>query len=468
VAGAGFGFRSDLALALPFYLIGAIVLGCIDARRPMVHYAAGMGSFFIAFVAIASPIIMQTYGEGGIYGHVALLGLTTPFNEPLGLTSPYYDVGNMYMDDLIQQFVNVYYLMTGEHTHRTLRFIGPEYNKATLAAYITFCLNFPADILIRAYSAIIHTLNATLLAPLSSLFDASELAVLFDKRAIEFEPPFGVGALLAFAAVTLLARRRPRAALYLLLLVLYFAGSTAIQYAERHAFYLQFAFWLSAALLIATGIDIVRSIIRRDWRWPTTPRFGSWLIPTGAVLLMLLTLGIARKYQEHNVASLIEEYLAAPQVPLQISDRPQNGTTLLALTGSIPDVSGAIASIDDKTTPHYFYLVATLDFSNCPGEALKLTAQYSARRPWEDFSRALLVKREPGIAHVFFPASVTSDSSFNSSFTGLAVSDQQRKCVTHLDAITKGAHLPLPLWLVLPPDWRDEPRFQKLKFVSWW
>jgi hypothetical protein len=308
--------------------------------------------------------------------------------------------------------------------------------------------------LIRAYAAVIATLNLNFSA-------GSTLPLVSTIR--EALLPRGLGPLVAFAAISLLAIRRPRAAVYLFLLILYFAGATAIQFQGRHAYYLEFAYWLSLALLVAAAIEHLPRLRWRGWRRPPRPRLGSWLIPTGGVLVLLLALGVARAYQAPHVAELMEAYLITPRVPLKFSVRAQGRTAELVPIGPIPDLTGSIAPIGDTTAAHFYYLVATLGGAHCPGHVIQLKIQYDNHgNPAGDLSGVRwIAKPEAGVVQVFFPTSTAA------LFTGLLVPRQQAPCVTGMASLTSAA--PLPLSLVLGPDWKTKPRFQRLAFVAdWW
>ena len=104
VAGIGFGVRTDLAITLPF--LGIVLSLSLIATRFKIYrdvFIAGV-VFVVAFAGAASPIL-PAYRGGGTIGHLALMGLATPFNAPLGLTANVYDVGHLYSDEVVMQFI---------------------------------------------------------------------------------------------------------------------------------------------------------------------------------------------------------------------------------------------------------------------------------------------------------------------------------------------------------------------------
>ena len=81
VAGIGFGVRTDLAIAVPFFGT-ALTLSLIATRFKIFRDVIVAGVVFVVgFAGTAFPIL-SAYRGGGVIGHVALLGLTTPFNTP--------------------------------------------------------------------------------------------------------------------------------------------------------------------------------------------------------------------------------------------------------------------------------------------------------------------------------------------------------------------------------------------------
>ena len=59
----------------------------------------------LTFTIVAWPIL-TAYREGSNTGHVALLGLMTPFDKPLGIEGSIYDWGYTYLDGFAAVTVN--------------------------------------------------------------------------------------------------------------------------------------------------------------------------------------------------------------------------------------------------------------------------------------------------------------------------------------------------------------------------
>src|SRR5262249_22623926 len=107
VTGIGFGFRNDLLIALlPFaatVLYSLAPSSGISARQKL----AALVLCGAVFATSAWPII-RSYRGGSNTGHVALLGLTSHFDAPLGVTPSIYDWGAVYDDGLAKKIISTY------------------------------------------------------------------------------------------------------------------------------------------------------------------------------------------------------------------------------------------------------------------------------------------------------------------------------------------------------------------------
>jgi hypothetical protein len=92
VMGLGFGFRNDLLInVLPFIVTVVLFLPVPIRSRGRLKIAA-LALAAASFVVCAWPII-TAYQSGSNTTHVALLGLMTSFDSPLGVTGSVYDWG---------------------------------------------------------------------------------------------------------------------------------------------------------------------------------------------------------------------------------------------------------------------------------------------------------------------------------------------------------------------------------------
>lgn len=457
VAGLGLGFRSDAALVVPFFAI-AVVVGAIFAReKPRSAFAVAFAGFAAAYVIAGAVPLVAGVRHGGIFGHVALLGLTTPFNEPLGVTAMFYDIGSLYSDRAVTQFVNGFESFRQQSSWPDLAFNAPPYNRAAIDAYLTYALNFPADILVRSYASIIRVVNIALPAD-----GPARLWPLIALR--NLLTAAGAKPLIVMGALTIFAAYRRGAAMFLCFAIIWFAGAVSIQFQTRHAFHLEYIYWLALALLVSAFAEIlrgdgdVRARIQRlrDWRA---------FLPAGLLACMALGLVLVRAYQSPHVAALMARYESAPRLPIETDRRTQDADTIIAPVGLIPDFGGVRETFSRDRTAQY-YLVALIDPAQCGGETISLTAQYRVKPeligalPTSDFTRHLDIPRAPsrGEVRIFLPVSVTPASAFE----GFRMRSDQAGCLRNVEAVAQTDRLPLPLWIVLDKNWRAAPRYQKL------
>ncbi len=232
VSGVGFGFRTDLLLVLPFFLI-VLTIFLIRSRFHKLFLTTLCAiAFFLCFALVSAPVLRSLQG-GGTAGHVALLGLTTPFNQPLGVTDQIYDIGDQYSDQDIFSFVQQYVAMNfhGAGAPPKVYPLQPEYFRYSILSLLDFARNFPADIMTRALAAVAGVLHSQIDLVIFAL------------------------------AVALLLIKKPVLSVFFVAYVFYFGGSFALQFDRRHSFYLGFVRWLSAAIVA----DWICRLVVRNW-----------------------------------------------------------------------------------------------------------------------------------------------------------------------------------------------------------
>src|SRR5262249_15939144 len=259
VIGLGLGFRSDLIAAIPFFIF---VLGAILVFEKFRNWpravAAGL-AFAAALAGSAFPLaFFLRRGPGP--AHIVLLGLTVPFNAPLGLDTPVYDIGAAYSDVGIANFVyqSAYHSIEAGAARPDIPYTDPnsDYLKVSMLALTEFARNFPADLFIRGVASTVQIANlpfdpstASFLPPsldaLRSLFVADRL-----------------GFIVVLAACAWLAMRDVRLAVGFGAAFFYFAGICALQFHLRHVFHLEFFYWLSVAILLGGAGVVAAHLVR--------------------------------------------------------------------------------------------------------------------------------------------------------------------------------------------------------------
>jgi hypothetical protein len=430
VTGVGFGFRPDLATAVPFVLMVLLLVLIGTRSRAWRHVLFAAAAFAFAFAAAGAPML-AAYGRGGVLGFAALNGLTTPFAAELGLSEPPYDIGQLFLDNYINALVHGYaakFSAPGEWPDYLAQY--PHYGGYSVRAFLEYARHFPADMLIRAYASILKVLSP----------HTRDVALT----------PLNPGLVLTLLALALVAADAPLVSMALGLAIVYFSGLGALQFHPRHLFHLEFFSWLAAAVV---GVTVLR-VSRREWSLAQL-RAGAWVPLAGILAAALLLMGL-RVYQQHAAASLFEEYLRAERQALPLQEERQGNAVLLQVNGAVPDMTGAPRDVSEPTRRGY-YLHAVLDERRCALRTLTLRIAYTVTA--DDFSRDLVVTTGAAAeTHVFFP--VFTDAAHR--FAGIELAPEHRPCLAGLDAVVGYKALPLPLWLRLRSDWRGQPLYQSI------
>jgi hypothetical protein len=453
-AGVGFGFRTDLLLVVPFFFF-VLGLFIVRTRLRKLRLAALCALAFGASFAVTSAPVLSFHRDGGEIGHVALLGLTTPFNHPLGLTDPVYDIGAIYLDYDMYRFTQQYAAMAtrdpGMPPDIDFSFHpGSEYARYSLNGLVEFAKQFPADILVRITASILRILNS----------NAPGRYIFWDCGLVTFA-----------IAIAIIAAIDPIMAMFVAAAGVYFGGSLALQFHPRHAFYLEFIVWLAAAIVLCwvSGLlwDYFRPsrVIGRDepvraLSNASIPAVGGMLaIVVSAILLWVVSIWGARAYQQVSVRGLFERYLSADRQPVNFEEIKPDGTVLLKPVGMAPDMNGKIVSIDE-TKSNGFYLVLTLDSQGCDESEFAGTFVYRKPSPYVDLSRTLRIPlgSKESKSYILVPVSYTF-------FKGIEMAADKRACLTNLEAIKHSRSLPLPLVLRLEPRWKEAPLYQQLRGI---
>ena len=408
ILGIGYGFRTDLLIDIPplliaiaFFLPGGVLRNAAVKAGAVVCFATG-------FLIAGWPIISTVVGSGGCQWHVALLGLTSPFDAALGVHGGSYGWGHLYNDNYV--WANV----TSDATRFRpdlgyIEYCSHEYDVASWDLYRRILATFPADMVTRAYASALQVVGLPF-ARLGSLRVA--------------------GPLLAAAFVVAAAAGSMRLALFTVLALGYFAGYPALQFHPRHYFPFEVIGWLLlvwAVERLAVG------------RFPETLRRG--VVWTAIALLALaLPLWALRAYQQRRVTALLEAYAASPTDPLVVAPP---GTPRPTAMEVVADLGRGRARFIEVTA------------ESCrPGATI--TFRYDPAYPETDFTTTEpLAGGGPGPTRVFEPVFET--------FTGVAVSDPS--CVVRAATVRDADRLPLQLPVQLSSDWTSLRQYQQISVI---
>ena len=451
--GVGLGFRTDLLIALAPFMIALAFL--VPATLPIRTRLIAIAVFLISFALLGYPVL-KSYSRGGNTGHVVLLGLAGAFDRPLGVQPSVYEFVGQYNDSLAYSIINGFAIRTG----RAPQGVGLstiEYDRAATAYLGRLGATFPADLVTRTLAATrevpAYFLHSSLDAPswahsalVGSLYRV-RAGVASRLSAIGFAVVVGIG--LAISVV------RPRAAWLLVVVLIGFAGSSAVQFHERHFYYLQFVPWLAFGLIAQTligGRTVLRERTVADVKHAAV--FAA-LVVTGAAAAIVST----RAYQQAQITRLFGSYEAAARRALPVVQQgAASGRVLLTspewlapLTGDSPRVRTRFLAIEFRD-------------DLCAPRDVSLILRYDAVLPELDFSEPVTVPMPRNSAvptTLFFAAFDRPDDT--SRFRGVELSAEQSRCVEGVFRLDQIEGTALLLTTVLSGDWRREPLHQRFR-----
>jgi len=481
ILGIGFGFRNDLLIHVPPFL--AVVFLCLPGKvaSNLRVKAAAVGAAAVVFVAVAWPIV-RAYGGGSNTGHVAVLGLMTPFDRPLGIRGSLYDWGYTYNDQFAANIINNYsYRVEG----RYVEYLSKEYDREAVAYLLQIARHWPADIVARVYGSVLNVLEMPFTVgtwTYSIPYGATShwVAALYGWQIwMLLGYLSGCGVVVTMLALTLLSGRSAWTATALLLLLIYYAGYPAIQFGARHFFHLEFIAWWALAFVLQQALSFAWSF-RRGRTEPVRAVIGSTIrakpLAHVAVFLMIATtmvvgtLTTLRAYQTQHVRSLLRDYLAAPTERLETTFTTQGEKVLVASPGLWDPLQHETPLMPVRAR----YLVAEFSSTTtCDAVQLPVTFRYWYQDQTSNFSRGTVLRLTPRgePTRVFFPAYYDQSwSSFEgprgSHFEGVELPGGYTGCLSAVYRITDLVRYPMLLDITFTPAWQQATAFQTLAAIE--
>ena len=461
VMGIGLGFRNDLLIqVLPFIATVALFLP-VPLRSHLKAKCTALVLTAVTFVVCAWPII-SAYRSGSNTGHVALLGLMTYFDAPLGVTASVYDWGASYDDGFVMKVVGSY----AERVHRRpVAVLSSEYERSVIEYLLVIARHWPADLLVRVYASVLRIVElpfqirsyTTAAPPAIADGAAGRLYAGWDAALSRLS---GIGVPIAAVAILVVASSNIRVAGWLLASLLFFGGYPAVQFDPRHFFFLEVIPWLALALLgeaawrvlaaarsTRTGASVASDLL------PRTRRMVSFAI--ASVLVVAGALVVLRAYQQRHVTALLERYLEAPTEAVTLTRTPMDGRRVLLRDSALSDSSHAGVAAE--------YLVVEIVRPHCARLLAPVTVRYVTMSGYTDLSQRIYVPVPEVDApfRLFFPVY----SAPGSRFAGLELIEDDIDCIASVRRVRDLDRLPIMLNLTLPPDWRQTKLYQTL--TSW-
>jgi len=433
VMGIGYGFRSDLVVNLPPFAIAVVLFLPGGVAANLALKAAAIACALAGFVAAGWPIITTTAANGGCQWHFVLLGLTTPFNEALGVSGGSYGWGHLYKDEYIWATVSSY----AGRLRPDLGYIeycSHEYDVASWEYLRHILATFPADIVARAYASARHVLDLP-----------------FQR----VDPIGSAGLLLAAVFTAAAAVVSVRLALFAVFVIVYFGGHPAIQFLPRHYFPFECLGWAMAAWAVERAVRFGRSVRAGGSMRPPAGDLHARRVSAVAIVvavMLAVPLWTLRWYQGGRVAALLEAYERAPASPLPLDSTAPGKLRLPGIAASAPPPRAeAIAALGRPATR---FLDVAIDASQCR-QGATVTFRYDPADPDTDFTRpvALDAARASGVTRLFEPV--------YDRFTGVDVSDPSPSCAPRVTEVKDLARFPLLLSAELVPGWQRLRQYQQ-------
>jgi hypothetical protein len=283
--------------------------------------------------------------------------------------------------------------------------------------------------------------------------------------------PFAVPlVLLALAGIVAAS---PRVGLFGLIIVAFYAGGAAIQFNERHYFYLEFMPWWALALLLQRAVDAGwrirqsgrRGVVASLWPWER------W----GPITLALVIVGIgvslvaARAYQDRQVRKLLADYRAAAVAPVAMRWRTLESGQMRA---EVDDDRLVLAEAGWQT--HSIgtdFFRAEFGGADCDYALVVPTVRYASLTAYDDLSAPFPIRLPPrgAVVSAFFPvySAVATVPNLGlpygtTRFAGLEMSAAQARCLVGLRRVVDFASLPF-LWRAIVRSPQDvRPYYQTL------
>ena len=475
--GLGSGFRMDTLICLPaFAVLLALFVEGAPWRRPFTRAAA-----LLLCIGLAALLLLPfLYGleAGGSYHHF-LLGLNDLYDGKLGVGGAPYQIGHRYLDReamaILQAFSAYVHGEPRQYAFETLAYqeIGREY-------FWHVVTTFPADLVLRAYAAVLRVvdeLHASLAWPAPRGVENVFVQDLFYLRAAALYWPLRFARYAVLAGLALLAARRLRWGFGALFLLLFFCGYTAIQFASRHAFHLEFiALWAAVftAYAVSLGLWTLRTrdarrhwlgrarrslSMMRHWRLPPALRRVVVFGVATAVLLAVPLWGL-RVVQAHQVRALLDRYASAEMVAADTTPVPMEDDKVLVRCADLPG-----SGVRDWDAPRFEFAFLAAEFDT-RGGAAPVTVRYRGGVFDLDFTwQTTVPQTDAGLARLFFPVYFARWSDAEKDWTyfdGLELAAADADRLVRVRRVERPERFDLLLTAVLPPDWRAGPAWQRI------
>lgn len=452
--GLGMGFRRDVMIFVPISIF-FLFFGSIKRARYAIGAKITATILLVAIFLLAGwPIHKSLLQSGYLAAHDTIMGFSSFSDHELGLIQPASCEKHYLLNDMYSTIKAHYAAGMGatfpksEYQERAAE---PAFDVEVKRAYVNkIIMTFPADMLSRAYAAVMNTISGLTQTPIK-----------VEKYGLWFT---GI-------ALLLIAANSPLRAWLLLAMLCCFCGYTSIQYAVRHAFHTSFVpfFFLGLLLQQVTTYTLRQHPIgkqhteasKQKQTKPNALRLcfhaALWFLLTAT--LFYLPLAIAKHIQHGKVETIRTTYKSAPLEQVDYTRLRWDNRPLIAPTATIKSegFTGKCLLADFTTG----ILVASFD--NLLDKDLK---EFRAIYEWKDgigdFGGPLNVhvrskNNATGPVSLYFPVHEKIHDAANwSRFIGLSMSETAQASFKGLSIVKDISTLSLLFNMLIP---EEEDRF---------
>lgn len=467
--GFGLGFRQDLLIYLPVF-IAVVALRVEAPGRALRIKALTIATTAVAFIIALGPqLSAYAPGGGASVQHVATLGLMSPFDAPLGVTSDQLYEWGYYNEDSFAAAT------IAGHGHR---FLGMNdaitvydraYDRAATSYWTELMRTFPADLVTRGYASVLRLIelpSSTSYAQVPSLVHGRWFEPIWTLRASILSATTGLWAALTVTAILIAGAASFRVGLALGLLIIYMLAYPAVQFHERHFFF------LDIIPITAATFALVQLVQWRARRAEPARRSGRRALAVAVTLavIVIVPLITARAVQAQTVHALLQGYADAPSDAVELIDHPLPGGGVAVDLAPTDQAEGVLPADQTKTE---LYAIA-LGGSSCDRLTVDLTLRYrtSHANPNFTYTRLVAIGRAPETTRVFLPAFTYRSGDRPGEGVvwyrpgSIEVAAGQRSCLTAVSRVRGIESMPMMVTAVLPPGWERETPFQTLSDVE--
>lgn len=457
--GVAVGVRFDITVLLGIY--GAAVLFAAPGRfadhwRVRVAAVAVSGAAFV----LAGLPVLRSFELGNNSWHVIILGLAEPHQAALDLHPTPYQLGTLYNDSFVAAVVNSAWQRT-HGTNELLLLDSPGYGAAAGEYFRAIALQFPADLVVRAWAAVIKMFRlpfeGSLALPPFIPLDAV-IGRVFASRAAALAWVNQLApwiAALPMLALLLLARVNLRAALLGVAACVFLGGLSSMQFQGRHVFHLESLIVLLFVFALSGAVTLVR-----QRRFDAARTQSWWATGVLATLLIVLMVGPAwalRAHQQEAVRELFARYDAA-WVSEPMTRTAVATTTLLTLPAFMTPLAATLSS---------HFVGADFGGAACDYDEVSGMIRYRAERAAADFSRPFTVRVAPdgSLTRMWFAVYELGDTVADRRyrFAGLEVPTPRASCVAAMGRLSGVDNVPLLIDVTRDERWEETPLYARLR-----